>query len=121
MGHDSRKTGILDTTFKADLVINRHCVPSVFVFCNMGKHDIIMGHQWYTDNKVLLDCTNQQLIWPDTGGEYNAKHNLVVEGSMYKYSPETQQKHQYNTNSCDKYFNQDIQYRLKQGLKCTLP
>ena len=120
-GHDGRKTGILDTAFKADLVIDGHRVPSVFVFCNTGKHDIIMGRQWYADNKVLLDCANRRLIWPDAGGEYNAKRNLVVEGSTYKYSPEIQQKHQYDADSRDKRFNQDIQRRLKQGLKRTLP
>ena len=31
----------------------------------LDKHDLIFGRKWAAEARVLIDCYNRKLIWPD--------------------------------------------------------
>ena len=43
----------------------RRFVNTLFLVTNLGHHDLILGRAWLAHQKVLADCANHRLVWPD--------------------------------------------------------
>jgi len=65
-GYDSRPNGQVDEYFQADLVLDGHRLPTYFVLCNTGRHDVIVGRKLLEDADVWVNCRQKVLRWPDS-------------------------------------------------------
>ena len=63
-GYNNQNFEVISRAFTANLVIDGRRIPTYFLFCNTGRHDILIGRKWFEKTKVLIDCFNRKLIWP---------------------------------------------------------
>ena len=76
-GYDSRPNGQADEHFRADLVLDGHRLTTHFVFCNTGRHDLIIGRKLLEDADVWVNCKQQALKWPDTA-LFDIKRDITI-------------------------------------------
>ena len=91
-GYNNQNSEVISRAFTANLVIDGRQIPTHFLFCNTGRHDILIGRKWFEKTKVLIDCFNRKLIWPDKA-QYQANRDLTVPRQELK-PPEAKPKHQ---------------------------
>ena len=76
-GHTNEQIDVIEKLFQASLVIDGRRIQSWFLFCNTGRHDLIVGRKWFERTGVLLDCRGKRLIWPDEQ-DYDGRRDIVV-------------------------------------------
>lgn len=55
----------IDTVFTMDLLIDGRRIPTWFLVCDTGRHDIFLGRIWLAKNRALVDCEDRVLRWKD--------------------------------------------------------
>ena len=75
--YNNQNAEVIFRAFTANLVIDRRQIPTHFLFCNTGRHDVLIRRKWFKKTKVLIDCFNQKLIWPEKA-QYQASRDLIV-------------------------------------------
>ncbi|KAF2177357.1 hypothetical protein K469DRAFT_809316, partial [Zopfia rhizophila CBS 207.26] len=81
-GHNNRQTGVVNQFFLAQLVIDERCTTTWFIFCDTGRHDLIIGRKWFELTKAMPDPLNQQIVWPDDA-KIDAKRDIVIPYSAF--------------------------------------
>ena len=57
------------------------------------KHNIILGKQWATATNVLLDCSNNRLVWPEDTQAYSVIHESIIPRDLLEQDQEINPKH----------------------------
>jgi hypothetical protein len=61
------------------IVDNRTQSFTPFLITYLGSHNIILGHSWLAENRILLDYTNRKLHWPaDLPPTFNYTNNFDI-------------------------------------------
>jgi len=55
-------THAIELTLMIDGRVQR-CLP--MLIADLGKHDLILGREWFAEYEVLPDCAKRRLIWPE--------------------------------------------------------
>ncbi|KAF2192202.1 hypothetical protein K469DRAFT_716699 [Zopfia rhizophila CBS 207.26] len=61
----------------ANLVIDGHRTATWFIFCNTGRHDLIIGRKWIELTRTMLDPINRRIVWPEDA-KIDAKRDTVI-------------------------------------------
>jgi len=64
-GFNNKHADTIQDVFKLDLLVAGRCVPTWFLVCNTGKHDILIGRIWLAKNRALVDCADRAIRWKD--------------------------------------------------------
>ena len=75
--YNNQNSEVIFRAFTANLMIEKRQILTHFLFYNTGRHDILIERKWFEKTKVLIDCCNRKLIWPEEA-QYQASKNLVV-------------------------------------------
>ena len=105
-GHTNEQTDVIEKLFQASLVIDGRRIQSWFLFCNTGRHDLIVGRKWFERTGVLLDCRGKRLIWPDEQ-DYDGRRDIVVPRSEL-VPPAVDPAHQRDADLRDQALERDI-------------
>ena len=88
--YNNQNSKVIFRAFTANLMIDERQILTHFLFCNTGRHDILIERKWFEKTKVLINCCNQKLIWSEKA-QYQASKDLVVlrrEIQILKLKPE---------------------------------
>jgi transposase InsO family protein len=105
-GHTNEQTDVIEKLFQASLVIDGRRIRSWFLFCNTGRHDLIVGRKWFERTGVLLDCRGKRLIWPDEQ-DYDGRRDIIVPRSEL-VPPAADPAHQRDADLRDQALERDI-------------
>ena len=75
--YNNQNSEVIFRAFTANLMIDERQILTHFLFCNTGRHDILIERKWFEKTKVLINCCNQKLIWSEET-QYQASKDLVV-------------------------------------------
>ena len=75
--YNNQNSEVIFRAFTANLMIDERWIPTHFLFCNTGRHNILIERKWFEKTKVLIDCFNQKLIWSEKA-QYQTSKNLIV-------------------------------------------
>ena len=75
--YNNQNAEMIFRAFTANLVIDRRQIPTHFLFCDTSRHNVLIRRKWFEKIKVLIDCFNQKLIWPEKA-QYQASRDLIV-------------------------------------------
>ncbi|KAF2184938.1 hypothetical protein K469DRAFT_708703, partial [Zopfia rhizophila CBS 207.26] len=81
-GHNNQPTGVVNQFFSANLVIDGHRTATWFIFCNTGRHDLIIGRKWIESTRTMLDPTNRRIVWPEDA-KIDAKRDIVIPSTAF--------------------------------------
>ena len=98
-GYNNRNSETISRAFTASLVIDQRRIATHFLFCNTGRHDVILGRKWFEKTKTLVDCFGRKLIWPKEA-QYQAVRDLIVARSELK-PQEVKPEHQADAERRD--------------------
>ena len=99
-GYNNQNAEVISRAFTANLVIDGRQILTHFLFCDTGRHDVLIGRKWFEKTRVLIDCFNRKLIWPDEA-QYQASKDLVVPRQELR-PPEAKPEHQADVNRRDR-------------------
>lgn len=105
-GHDDETTGEASEAIQVTLIIDGRSIPTWFVYCNTGRHDILLGRIWFAKHHVLPDCANHRLIWPDDS-RYCAQRRLKIPRAEWQVSPVANADHQADSDRRDQLMEQE--------------
>lgn len=75
-GYDGKQASPITHVVIFTLIVDgRRQLDVPFLIVDLGKHDVILGRLWFAKYRVLPDCTNRQLRWPD---EVSLKDQIVT-------------------------------------------
>ena len=80
-GHNNKQTDTIYRLFQASLLIDGRRVPTTFLFCDTGKHDMLIGRQWFEKTRSLIDCYSRGLAWRDEDNKayiFDVKKDIVL-------------------------------------------
>ena len=63
--YNNQNSEMISRAFTANLMIEGRWILTHFLFCNTGRHDILIERKWFEKTKVLIDCCNRKLIWSE--------------------------------------------------------
>ena len=109
-GYDSVTNGAVDQYFRADLVIDKHRLPTYFVVCNTGRHDLIVGRKLLEDAGVWINCGKRALQWPSTDLRIDCKKDIRM--PRHATTLRIDSNHQADADQRDARMNVSI---LKRG------
>ena len=75
--YNNQNSEVIFRAFTANLMIDERWILTHFLFCNTGRHNILIERKWFKKTKVLIDYFNQKLIWSEKA-QYQASKNLIV-------------------------------------------
>jgi hypothetical protein len=52
-------------------------VPTWFLFCNTGRHDLLIGRKWFEKTGALIDCKHRVLVWR-TERNYHGRQDVII-------------------------------------------
>ena len=99
-GYNNQNAEVISRAFTANLVIDGRRILTHFLFCDTGRHDVLIGRKWFEKTRVLIDCFNRKLIWPDEA-QYQASKDLVVPRQELR-PLEAKPEHQADVNRRDR-------------------
>ena len=73
----------------------------------LGGHDLILGKTWAKEYNVLVDCKNQQLLWPDDS-KPSKGWDRVVATHRRNLFPVVNVEHQADARHRDKLIEKDL-------------
>jgi hypothetical protein len=106
-GHTNQQTDVIEKLFQANLVINGRRIQSWFLFCNTGRHDLIVGRKWFERTGVLVDCRGKRLIWLDDR-DYDGRRDIAVPRSEL-VPPVVDPAHQHDADLRDQALRREIE------------
>ena len=93
--YNNQNSEVIFRAFTANLIIDERQILTHFLFCNTGRHDILIKRKWFKKTKILIDCCNQKLIWSEKA-QYQASKDLVVSRRKIQLL-KLKSEHQVNT------------------------
>ena len=75
--YNNQNSEVIFRVFTVNLMIDERQISIHFLFCNTGRHNILIERKWFKKTKVLIDYFNQKLIWPEKT-QYQISKNLIV-------------------------------------------
>jgi len=111
-GYDNRPNGQVDEYTQAHLVLDGHRLRTYFVFCNTGRHDMIIGRKLLEDADVWLNCKQQSLRWPDDA-KIDYKRDIAIPAQRGP-SPGINPVHEADADRRDRQMNISILQRSRK-------
>ena len=111
--HDNKKTDMLRKIFQTNLVINKWCISTWFFFCNISHHDILLDCKWFEKNEILIDYSNQKLIWSDNT-VYSTQKDITISQKKLVTSQSIISSHQKNVNHQEKNMIKQVKKKQKK-------
>jgi hypothetical protein len=102
-GFNNKHADSIQDVFRIDLLIAGRRIPTWFLVCNTGRHDILLGRIWLAKNRALVDCENRAIIWKEEQAQdqiSGMQVGLTVPASEIARCREAQtdQKHQQDVD-----------------------
>jgi hypothetical protein len=112
-GFNNRHTDTIQNVFKMDLLIAGRRVPTWFLVCNTGRHDVLIGRIWLAKNRALVDCEERKIHWkeePPLDGITGVPAGLTVPPSeiVRCQEPQVHPDHQQDADRRDALMEQGI-------------
>ena len=76
-GYNNQNSEVIFRAFTANLMIDERWISTHFLFCNTGRHNILISRKWFKKTKVLINCFNRKLIWSEEA-QYQTSKDLIV-------------------------------------------
>jgi hypothetical protein len=64
-GFNNKPASTISRVFNLDLLIAGRHIPTWFLVCDTGRHDIFIGRIWLAKNRALVDCKDRAVRWKD--------------------------------------------------------
>src|SRR5579871_5810698 len=64
-GFNNKRTDTIQDVFRMDLLIAGRRVPTWFLMCDTGRHDLLLGRIWLAKNRALVDCEDRKIRWKE--------------------------------------------------------
>lgn len=101
--------------FKLDLLIAGRRIPTWFLVCDTGRHDIFIGHIWLAKNRALVDCEDRTIRWKDEQPQQQITAMLagltVPTAEIARcQKPQINDQHQQDTDRRDALMERQIRY-----------
>jgi hypothetical protein len=97
------------------LIDGRPRMDVPFLVTDLGKHDVILGRKWLAENRVLPDCHQRRLIWPEERSlkeELVSKHFMTIPRSILK-KPRRDGAHQEDAQRRDELMEKEDSTRVR--------
>ncbi|OQD77940.1 hypothetical protein PENDEC_c002G02087 [Penicillium decumbens] len=76
------------------------------LIADLGKHDLILGREWFAEYKVLPDCSKRRLIWPEEQSlqdEVASQLSTILPRTILR-RPDPNSDHQRDADRRDRLF-----------------
>ena len=54
-GYNNQNAEVISKAFTANLVIDGRQIPTHFLFCDTGRHNVLIGRKWFKKTQVLIN------------------------------------------------------------------
>ena len=112
-GFNNKHADTIQVVFKLDLLVAGRRIPTWFLICNTGKHDILLGRIWLAKNRALVDCEDRTIRWKDEHHDLitGIPAGLTVPPSEIvrsRQKPSADEQHQQDADRRDALMEQQI-------------
>ncbi len=112
-GFNNKHADTIQVVFKLDLLVAGRRIPTWFLICNTGKHDILLGRIWLAKNRALVDCEDRTIQWKDEHHDLitGIPAGLTVPPSEIirsRQKPSADEQHQQDADHRDALMEQQI-------------
>jgi RNase H-like domain found in reverse transcriptase/Reverse transcriptase (RNA-dependent DNA polymerase)/Integrase zinc binding domain/Integrase core domain/Chromo (CHRromatin Organisation MOdifier) domain len=121
-GYDGRAGTPITHVIILDLNVQGHRETNVpMLMLDIGRHDVILGRQWFEKHQILLDIAARRLIWPEnipsrsetlalpsSGNQF--QHQVTVPRYILRRTREVALEHQLDIERRDKLMKKEDIY-----------